>query len=43
MGRNFLLGKIGDRVNAILSGCAFNLRKIMNLFKDEDSLLGMAM
>jgi len=43
MGRNFLLGKIGDRVNAILSGCAFNLRKIMNLFEQEDSVLKIAM
>ena len=42
MGRNFLLGKIGDRVNAILSGCAFNLRKIMNLFEQEDSVLKIA-
>ena len=43
MGRNFLLGKIGDRVNALLSGCAFNLRKIMNLFKQEDLVLKIAM
>lgn len=42
MGRNFLLGKIGDRVNALLSGCAFNLRKIMNLFKQEDFDLRIA-
>lgn len=42
MGRNFLLGKIGDRVNAILSGCAFNLKKIMNLFKQEDLVLRVA-
>ena len=43
MGRNFLLGKIGDHVNAVLSGCAFNLRKIMNLFKQEDFVLRIAM
>lgn len=42
MGRNFLLGKIGDRVNAILSGCAFNLRKIMNLFEQENFVLRIA-
>ena len=29
--RNYLLGKVGDAINAILSGCAFNLRKIMRL------------
>lgn len=29
MDRNHLLGKEGDRVNAILCGCAFNLRKIL--------------
>jgi IS5 family transposase len=29
--RNYLLGKVGDMVNATLTGCAFNLRKIMRL------------
>lgn len=29
LGRNYLLGKLGDKINAILAGCAFNLRKIM--------------
>ena len=29
--RNYLLGKTGDMVNAVLTGCAFNLRKIMRL------------
>lgn len=29
--RNYLLGKVGDMVNAVLTGCAFNLRKIMRL------------
>jgi IS5 family transposase len=42
MGRNFLLGKMGDRINAILSGCAFNLRKILNLLQDEKVTLKMA-
>ena len=27
--RNHLLGKIGDHINALLTGCAFNLRKII--------------
>ena len=31
MSRNFLKGKLGDKVNCILSACAFNLKKIMNL------------
>ena len=29
--RNYLLGKTGDMINAVLTGCAFNLRKIMRL------------
>jgi IS5 family transposase len=28
LGRNFLLGQVGDRVNALLVGCGFNLRKL---------------
>jgi len=28
MSRNYLRGKAGDRVNALLSGCGFNLRKL---------------
>lgn len=39
LSRNYLLGKLGDQVNAILSGCAFNLRKIMNLIKIEQTCL----
>jgi transposase, IS5 family len=27
MNRNYLLGKIGDRINALLSGSAWNLKK----------------
>ena len=33
LSKNYLLGKLGDRVNAILSGCGFNLRKILNYLK----------
>ena len=29
--RNYLLGKTGDMINAVLTGCAFNLKKIMRL------------
>jgi IS5 family transposase len=35
LGRNYLLGKLGDKINAILSGCAFNLSKIINFLKME--------
>jgi IS5 family transposase len=30
--RNYLKGKEGDKINAILSGCAFNLRKLLKAF-----------
>jgi IS5 family transposase len=30
--RNFLLGRVGDRINAMLSGCGFNLRKLLRAF-----------
>jgi transposase, IS5 family len=30
--RNHLKGREGDRINAILSGCGFNLRKLMRAF-----------
>jgi transposase, IS5 family len=30
--RNRLQGKDGDRINAILSGCGFNLRKLLRAF-----------
>lgn len=32
MGRNYLRGESGDRVNALLSGCGFNLRKLWRFF-----------
>lgn len=39
LGKNYLLGKTGDKINAVLSGCAFNLNKIINLFKIEQECL----
>jgi IS5 family transposase len=39
LSRNYLLGKVGDKINAILSGCAFNLRKIMRLMTIEEPCL----
>lgn len=32
MGRNHLLGKDGDRINALLSGCGYNMRKLLRAF-----------
>lgn len=32
LSRNYLKGKEGDRINAILSGCGFNLRKLLRAF-----------
>jgi IS5 family transposase len=32
MNRNYLLGKVGDRINALLSGCAWNLKKLWRHF-----------
>lgn len=40
LNRNHLLGKIGDKINAILAGCGFNLRKILNCIKSEQ--IGLA-
>lgn len=33
MERNFLLGTDGDRINAMLTGCGFNLRKLLRAFQ----------
>ena len=33
MDRNYLLGTDGDRINAMLTGCGFNLRKLLRAFK----------
>jgi transposase, IS5 family len=32
MNRNYLLGKVGDRINALLSGAAWNLKKLWRHF-----------
>jgi IS5 family transposase len=32
MERNHLLGRVGDRINAMLSGCAWNLKKLWREF-----------
>lgn len=33
--RNHLLGTVGDRINAMLSGCAWNLKKLMRALADR--------
>ncbi len=38
MERNHLLGKEGDRINAMLTGCGFNLRKLWRFFKSSLNL-----
>ena len=35
LGRNFLHGKQGDRINALLAACGFNLRKLYRCILDE--------
>ncbi len=35
MARNYLLGKGGDRINALLSGCAWNLKKLWRYFVEH--------
>jgi IS5 family transposase len=32
MSRNYLKGKDGDQINALLSGCGFNMRKLLAVF-----------
>jgi IS5 family transposase len=38
MERNHLLGQEGDRINALLTGCGFNLRKLWRFFKAAASM-----
>ena len=35
LGRNFLQGKQGDRINALLAACGFNLRKLYRCLLDQ--------
>lgn len=35
LGRNFLKGKRGDRINALLAACGFNLRKLYRCYLDK--------
>jgi IS5 family transposase len=36
LGRNYLQGQIGDRINALLVGCGFNLRKLCRFLASAD-------
>ena len=38
LGRNHLLGQEGDRINALLTGCGFNLRKLWRFFQPSLNL-----
>jgi IS5 family transposase len=38
MERNHLLGEAGDRINALLSGCAWNLKKLWRAFVENPRL-----
>jgi IS5 family transposase len=38
LGRNFLRGSTGDRINALLVGCGFNLRKLFRCFLSHPGL-----
>lgn len=40
--RNHLLGTVGDRINAMLSGCAWNLKKLMRALVDRLPLRAIA-
>ena len=37
--RNYLHGKSGDRINALLTACGFNLRKLVRFFLDNPTNL----
>lgn len=39
MDRNYLHGQAGDKINAILAGCAFNLKKILRTITPYDEAL----
>jgi IS5 family transposase len=40
--RNHLLGTVGDRINAMLSGCGWNLKKLMRALVDRPPLRAAA-
>jgi len=38
LNRNFLKGHLGDQLNAILAGCAYNFKKLLSYFRALFSL-----
>ena len=40
MDRNYLLGKEGDKINALLAGAGFNLKKLLNYLKNFFIMFG---
>jgi IS5 family transposase len=38
LARNHLLGQVGDKINALLSACGFNLRKLLHFFRQPLSV-----
>ena len=42
LGRNFLQGKQGDRINALLAACGFNLRKLYQGLLDARQIFAIA-
>ena len=42
LGRNFLKGKQGDRMNALLTACGFNLRKLYRCCLDAAGTFALA-
>ena len=43
LGRNYLLGTLGDAINAILAGVGYNLRLILNWLKALFALIVTAL
>lgn len=43
LGRNYLLGTLGDEINAILAGVGYNLRLILNWLRALFALVGTAL
>ena len=40
--RNYLKGKAGDKINALLTGCGFNLRKLLRFLSYTPLLTTLA-
>lgn len=38
LGKNYLLGKLGDKINALLCGCGHNIRKLLKFLRAKPQL-----